>query len=63
MVGLIFLGLFVVLGVSSFWIKDIDEEQGDILEHKGDDLFDKNLEEWDITLMDDLDDEKYENNE
>jgi len=63
MVGLIFLGLFVVLGVSSFWIKDIDEDREDILEHKGDDLFDKNLEEWDITLMDDLDDEKYENNE
>lgn len=45
MVGLIFLGVFVILGIASFWIKGIDDMQENHPDYKGEDLFDEDLKD------------------
>jgi len=60
MVGLIFLGVFVILGIASFWIKGIDDMMENHPDYKGEDLFDEDLKDSDNTLIDGLDDKKDE---
>lgn len=54
MVGLIFLGVVFVLILFVISLKDNTEIQPD---NKSEDLFDEDLKDWDVTLMDGLEDE------
>ncbi len=45
MVGLVFLGIFVVLGITSLWVKELNDELKDHPDYKEDDLFDEDLKD------------------
>lgn len=45
MVGLIFLGVFVLIGVVALWVKGLDQMHREHPDYKGEDLFNEEQDE------------------